>query len=476
MFVGLLVAAACRPATPARAPASPTLSRSPATLLVGATIFTMTEPEPRRGYTAVVRQGRIVAVEPAERWAPVEGDEVIDLGGKFLVPGLADMHVHNWLEVEHTLYLAHGVTTLRIMSGAPMHLGWREEIEEGQRLGPTLVVAGPIIDGPPGVWPGSALVSTAEEARRVVRDHHEAGYDQIKLYSLLSREAFEAALHEGRALGITTTGHVPASVGLHRALELGFGSIEHLTGYFEALQSAASPYRTDREALMARPYAERWLTITEHLERSRAPEVAGLTVERGGWNTPTLIVHRNGFATGERLDVLLADPRMRWVPEIIAASWRRSTSGGSTTAAQREALERGFPDYVAITRSLHDAGCDLMVGSDAPNPFVFPGSSAHEELALLVDAGLSPYEALVAATANPARYLGQVGEFGVIASGARADLLALDADPVGDITHTMQIAGVMVRGRWLSAETLEQMLEDAARAVAQLPTEMPRPG
>lgn len=378
--------------------------------------------------TVVVRGGRIETVG-AEK--PPEGATVIDGRGRFLMPGLADLHVHAWYEEELLLFLANGVTTVRNLWGKPMHLRWRGEIERGERLGPAFLTTGDITDGRPPVWQGSTGVGTAEEARAVVAAQHADGFREVKIYDRLSLEAYEALLEEARRLDMRVTGHVPTAVGIDRALGRQ-DCIEHLDGYFHLFW--------------------RW-------DETLAKDLARRTAVAGTWNCPTLIVYERVVAPDEA-EKLRARPEMRYVPPRLFATWdpKRDFRFKDMRAEDFRGLPARNRRRRALVKLLHDAGAPLVLGTDAGNPFVVAGWSAHDELALLVTAGLTPFEALSTATRNAAEYLGD--DAGTVAVGKRADLLLLEGNPLEDVRHAAWPVGVMVRGRWLPAEEIARRLDE----------------
>ena len=250
--------------------------------------------------TVLVVDGRIRVVGPASGVAIPRDATVIDGRGKYLMPGLADMHAHTWEEEDFPLLLANGVTTIRNMFGGRTHLRWKERLATGELASPSIYTAGPIIDGNPPIWPG-AIVENAAQARRTVSDQHAAGYDFVKVYARLSREAYDAVIQEGRAQHMPVAGHVPDSVGLRAALLSGIRSIEHLSGY-EML--AKKEIRPGEEALWAR------------LDESQFASIARETALSGTWNCPTLVLFQHRIAPGESdyLRKLLARPKCGMCP------------------------------------------------------------------------------------------------------------------------------------------------------------------
>ncbi|MDJ0868447.1 MAG: amidohydrolase family protein [Myxococcota bacterium] len=327
-------------------------------------------------HTVLVRRGRITALGPAAEVAVPWHARRLDGRGGFLLPGLADMHVHLTAEAELGRALDAGITLVRNMRGTPRHLDWRARIERGELVGPRLRTAGPYVDGDPPFHSGSAVVRDAEAARAEVRRQRAAGYDFIKVYGGLSPDAFAGLVAGAHEAGLPLVGHVPDAVGLEAVVAAGLRSIEHAE---ELTHSFVWSGPGRLRALAARMRErELWLCPTLHEHAAFAPAA----------------VHRTRL-------------------ELIGA--------------------------------LHAAGVPLLAGTDAE-----PAALVHE-LRQLVAAGLSPYQALRAATIEPARALGLASELGTVEPGKRADLVLLDADPLRDVGAIARVRGVVVRGRWRPA-------------------------
>jgi imidazolonepropionase-like amidohydrolase len=404
------------------------------------------------GQTVIVRKDTIAAVGPSSSVPVPPGARVIDGRGKFLLPGLADMHAHLLREADLLLYLARGVTTVRNMWGAPMHVAWRDRVAHGELLGPTIHTAGPIVDGDPPVHDGSLVVRDEASADRAIALHSKLGYDFVKVYSNLSSPAFERLTAAAKSAGVRVVGHVPRSVGLERAIDGGLSSVEHLSAFSEALQTADSPVagKFDRASRAQK---------LDHIDDAKIPPLVKHLHDRGAFVCPTRVVMA-GDEPKAALTERLARPETRYVGAFDRVIWQ----GEIDRAPEQLALDaRSLAFADRMIAALHEGKADLLVGTDTANPFVVPGFSVHEELAMLVRDGLSPYDALTAATRNAARFLGTSS--GVVAPGMRADLLLLEGNPLTDIRATAQIDSVIVRGRLLDERAIATLLARAERLV-----------
>ena len=423
---------------------------------VGVTVIPMDSPRVLTDQVVLVRATRIAEVGPRKSTPIPAAASRIDGRGRFLIPGLADMHVHLMEEEAYfPLFLASGVTTVRNMAGGPAMLELRERVEKGAVLGPTLYTAGPLVDGSPPVWPGSEIVTTPEQARSVVEKQKTLAYDFVKVYDNLRPDAYDAVVQSAASVKMRLAGHVPPHVGLQRVLDAHQWSVEHLTGYFEWLQNDLSPFRQiDENETFHHPahlLAKRQ-ALVGWLDMSRLPQIAAATAKAGTWNVPTLVAWHNMTPHSE-LDVAWKRPNMQYATSMLREWWNSDTG---YTAEDFAAKQRGDAARNQILKALHDAGARLLVGTDTPHPFVMPGFSVHEEITNFVAAGLSPYEALKAATADAAEFMGVPGEFGTIKPGARADLVLVAGNPFDDINNSRRIVGVMLRGRWFPRDELQR--------------------
>jgi len=411
-------------------------------------VISMRDDQVQTGQTVLVENGKIQLIGPVDTTALPGDIEVIDGTGRFLIPGLAEMHAHvpsvdsPELERTLTLFAANGVTLIRGMLGQSTHLQLRDALQRSDRFGPRLVTSGPSMSG-------NSVHSVAEGVRKV-RAQHQAGYDFIKIHPGLSADEYGGIADTANELGIPFAGHVPAAVGLRNALASGISTIDHLDGYLAALMPADSDASGGYGGFFD-------VLLASQLGDERIAELAAQTATAGTWNVPTesLFEHRVSEVT---IAELSSRPEMRYMPEATVQQWAR--------VKQRLENDRDFDPEDArqairlrrlLIKALHDAGAGLLLGSDAPQVFNVPGFSLHHELAFLVAAGLTPYEALATGTSAVAEFLGS--NTGEVAVGRDADLVLLDADPLADIENTRRIHGVMLRGKWYSAAELQKRLK-----------------
>ncbi len=458
-MVSALLTASCGsasdPPRDAPAPAAPPKPAHRVTAFVDATVVAMDTDQPLLHTTVVVEGASIAKLCTTDCDLPADAQK-IDARGKWLIPGLHDMHVHlDGTKGMLALFVMNGVTTVRNMAGSPRTILLRDRIARGDLFGPTIYTAGPFVDGERPRWEASASVATAADAERVIADHLAAHYDFVKIYNGLSIAAFDAVAAAAKAHALRIVGHVPFKVPLAHALELGEASVEHLSGFAEAVERATSPVRHQRGSSAI---IKRWMFA----DPDKITQVVADVVKHHTYNTPTLVtaaaygeLYRGHLPEGASSDLEDVSPdwRARWDPKKSPKHYDRSI-----VKAMGEAHDKALATEGLIVKELADAGGLLMAGTDTPNPYVVPGPSLHQELGMLAAAGLSPYAALRTATAVPADFLGDPHD-GRIAIGAHADLVLLDADPLADIHNVDKIAGVMLRGKWLAPKDLKAMRE-----------------
>lgn len=445
-------------------------SSSPSVLIIhDVTVIDATGAPAQAHRTVLVRDGKIEDVGfssggMGEKLSAVH----VDGSGKFLIPGLWDMHVHmvfgNWFprgkQVTLPLFIANGITGVRDMGGELEVLQqWRKEIAAGTLMGPRMVISGPMLDGPQPRFPSSISVKTPEDGRRAVDDLKRRGADFIKLQSLIPRDAVFAIAEEARKQEISFVGHVPDSVRASEASNAGQKSFEHLIGIFEG----SSPME---DAFLKGPKTERQFLST--FDPKRAAALFALLAKNHTWQCPTLVWERGGNLI-DQTD-FAHDGRAKYAPAYWKdVTWKRFTQeivhdfNTDDLATRKHFVEK----ELEVVNAMHRAGIPFLAGTDTPpGVYVFPGFSLHLELQRFVAAGFTPMEALQTATVNPAKFLGMEDRLGTIEKGKLADLVLLDANPLDDIGNTQKIAAVVVNGRYLSRADLDRMLAGVEAAAA----------
>jgi imidazolonepropionase-like amidohydrolase len=436
-------------------------------------VIPMTRDTLLRGFTVLVRDGRIAALSPTRSLKLPAGTRRVDGQGKFLIPGLADMHTHLFSDDavpdsvapdELGVMVANGVTTIRLMIGTPEHLRLRREIMAGHTVAPQLWVASPQFAGKP--YDNGIAITTPEEARAAVRRVKAAGYDFVKLTLFITRPVYDAIVDEATQAGIRVIGHVEQEVGVARAIEAG-QQIEHLDNYFESALADTAPMRESvTQYGVFKP--ENWRSL-DYIDDRKLDALAGLTARNRIWSSPTLNVFNQAFAIG------MTDAEIHGRPDwhMMPAEWRDLYLKARTKYWANAADERRRRRYVEVrnhlVKAIADSGGKILAGSDSPEWFHVYGWALHRELASYVGAGLTPYQALETATRNPAEFLGALEEWGTIEPGKRADLVLLAANPLDDITATQRIEGVMIGGRWLPKAELAAMIRRASNRMGGAP-------
>ncbi len=438
------------------------------------TVIDCTGKAAQPAMTVLIRDDRIVALGNDKDVRVPQNTQLIDGTGKFLIPGLWDMHVH-WYDTDYLpLFHANGVTGVRIMWGFPINLQWRKDQAAGALVGPRLVLAGPIVDGPKPIWPGSTAASTEAEGREAVRKTKKDGYDFVKVYSLLPRDVYFAIADEAKKQHLPFVGHVPSSVSVAEASDAGQKSMEHLYGILLACSSReleltralaeARKIPTSPDRTMLRRINEQ---LVDSYDTKKAASLFAKLKANGTWQVPTLTVLRSlGYLDDP---AHTSDPRLKYMPRSVTESWNPKTDFRLKSltkedfAQQRKLFERNLE----LVGAMHAAGVGILAGTDVLNPYCFPGFSIHDELNLLVKAHLTPLQALQTATRDPARFLGEEKDAGTVEQGKRADLVMLDANPLLDIKNTTKIEAVIVAGKLLPRERLNKMLADVEALAAK---------
>jgi imidazolonepropionase-like amidohydrolase len=418
------------------------------------TVIDATGAPPARGMTVTTTDKQITSIEPSAHARVPATAQRIDGTGRFLIPGLWDMHVHltSTTEIACPALIANGVTAVRDMGGELELIDWmRDRIERGELVGPAIFRAGPFVDGSkPGV-PDRLVVWSAADGRAAAHFLKNRGVDYIKTHTATPRDAYFALLSESRLVALKVTGHVPFSVTPEEAIDAGQDSIEHIVSLFEGpVAKIVQSEGVSQEQALAR-FSDSYFVA-----------LANRMVAKGTWFDPSLIAY---WTRAHQWD-LTNDARNRYMSATAKEIWK-SFRGLPDTPEMRALQARAFTRFTEITRVVKRQGVRFLTGTDLGAKYVYPGFSVHDELGLLQNAGLTSMEALQTATRNAAESLGVLNRTGTIEVGKTADLVLLDADPLMDIRNSTKIVGVMRNGRFHDRKGLDGLL---AKVAADAPT------
>ncbi|HRE82449.1 MAG TPA: amidohydrolase family protein [Opitutaceae bacterium] len=407
-------------------------ARAETTAFVNVSVLPMDRDTVLTEQTVLVTGDRITAVGSRETVAVPDGARKIDGKGKFLMPGLGEMHGHNpavgsseaYVENIYFLFLSNGVTTVRSMLGWPGQLELRDKVNRSQILGPTLYLAGPSFAGNTVPSPAAA------EAR--VREQKREGWDLLKVHPGLKRDTFDAMARTADELGIRFAGHIPIDVGLVHAIEKGQETVDHLDGYIEFLQAADGP-----------------------IDPKKLNEIVRLTRETNTWVIPTMVLWETIIGSAS-LDEMMRFPELQYMPRSQVEQWKASYERRITHANYKKSTAMTTAENRKILlKALHEGGAKIIFGTDAPQQFSVPGFSIHREIESMASAGMSPFAILQTATRNVGEYLKSRDTFGLVAPGHRADLLLLQGNPLSDLNELSKRSGVMVRGQWIPESEIQ---------------------
>lgn len=423
--------------------------------------------------TVLVQNGAIVEIGNTKKVKLPKDAVRIDGNGKYLIPGLVDMHTHLLSDSDefpdsigpHELrvMLANGVTTVRFMIGTPELLALRSRSANGEIEAPTIFVASPHLTG--REQGNNFVVNTPEEAREAVRKSKAAGYDFIKVTTFIKPEVYEAAVDEAAQQNIRVVGHADSRfVGVERAWKAK-QQIEHLDGYMELLLRADAPMKGSVSDLyIYNP--ENWKSF-DFIDESKIPEVARKTVASNPYVNPTHHFMKNSFGRLRTEDEIRKQPDFRFYPAKVQRQWLdfyKKNRFINTVPLEKRA--RWIKLREQLIKAIYDAGGRIMTGSDTPEFLWLYGFGMHHELKALKDAGLSNYAVLEAATKNPSMFLGTIARVGTIEKGKRADLILLNANPLDDLSATENRAGVMLKGKWHGQQELNLWLDESAQVIS----------
>ncbi|MEQ6120677.1 amidohydrolase family protein [Reichenbachiella sp. MALMAid0571] len=402
----------------------------------------------------LIDSGRIVQISN-ETIAFPENNKSIDGTGKYIMPGLAEMHAHIPPEPtgkEHIdnilfLYLSNGITTIRGMLGHPYHLKLREQAKNNEILSPRIFTSSPSLNG--------NTVKTLEEAKEKIIKYKADGYDFLKIHPGIKLDVFEQIVETANEVGIPYAGHVPVEVGIRRALKSHYASVDHVDGYLEGLVPESADVEANKNGFFG-------YNFTNLADTTMIDELIQMTRDNNVWVVPTQSLFERWFSPDDPGIYAQAD-EMKYMPKSTVEKWVTSKTNlignDNYNAAQ-------WGKFIEIRRQLiyklNKSKPGLILGSDAPQVFNVPGFSIHHEMQGMIDAGLTPLEAIQIGTINPAKYFNHEGEFGEVIGGASADLIILNANPLLDISNLKTIEGVMVRGQWISKKEIDLKLTKIA--------------
>ena len=451
-----------------------TAQQLPSTLaFTHVTVIDMTGAPPKSDMTVVVAGDRITDLGPSGQVRIPQGAQVIDATGKFLIPGLWDIHFHI-KETERTfpLFIANGVTGVRNMGGDFQKLfEWRNAIAAGRLLGPRIVSCGPVVDGPRPANPDHAIpVSTAEEGKQAVDFLKRSAADFVKVYDGVPRDAYFAIVEESKKHGLPFVGHIPAAVTMAEASKAGQKSVEHLGTFLEGSSTVETelrnwpspPVKDGNFSVIPIRIAARGNRMLDTYSEQKAERLLALLAGNKTWQVPTLLAKQVNTFVDEISKV--EDPSYRYIPASVREGWSPDKNffyryrTPEFIAYQKRLFQKELETVGAMDR----AGVPIMAGTDG-GPYTVPGFGLHQELALLVKAGLTPLEALQAATINPAKFLGESDMVGTVERGKIANLILLEKNPLEDISNTQRIDGVVLNGKFFPRPVLRMMLANVEK-------------
>jgi imidazolonepropionase-like amidohydrolase len=432
--------------------------------------------------TLVIDGNRIISIDKSLDIEIPKNVLIINGSGKYIIPGLWDMHVHIFNNISETpldendfsLFIANGITGIREMWTKPTSMQMvnqlRDQFNKQPGSLPRFGAVGTMVDGPPPIRRNSDTASTEAEARLIVHRIKEAGVDFVKVYDGLSRTVYFAISDEARKLQIPIAGHVPEFVLLREAADAGQISIEHMTGslsvlYDDSTSIAKMGKNLLPDSITARspyvPLMQQDMELND--QRTKMALYQHLAV-KGVWQCPTLVIYKR-YSTDSAL--MFSDMRLKYISSNQQKDWNDKTGGRIKDRSNQAIAEfrSGFQRLLNEVLLMKKAGVQFLAGSDFDNDFIYAGFSLHDELALFVEAGFSPMEALQTATINPAKFLGISDSLGTIEKGKIADMVLLDANPLANIQNTQQINAVFVNGKYLSKEILQAKLSKVEKSV-----------
>lgn len=399
----------------------------------------------------LVRNGIIAEIGDHGKVKHSKNAQIIDGKGKYLMPGLAEMHAHvppvddlEPMKEVLMLFACNGITTIRGMLGHPRHIELRNKIQSGEITGPRFYTSGPSFNG--------NSVKTPEAGAEMVRQQKSMGYDFMKMHPGLTKENFEAVVKTAKEMNMPFAGHVSFDVGVWRAIESGYASIDHLDGFIESLVPGMDTVKEQSVGLFG-------MFIAERADESRISALVKALHDKNIWVVPTQALAERWFTPDKDADAFAREPEMIYIKDETLKSW---ITNKKNLVANPRYNAAAMKKFIALRKKLiyecQRNGVGLLLGSDAPQVFDVPGFSAHQELKYMVNAGLTPYQALQSGTTNVSKYFSR-NDIGMVKKDYVSDLILLDANPLENIENTRKIAGVMLREKWMSKETIAAELK-----------------
>lgn len=400
----------------------------------------------------VVSDGKIVSVNNSEKNTYPENVTVIEGSGKFLMPGLAEMHAHvppiddiEPMKEVLMLFASYGITTIRGMLGHPKHLELRQKVNSGEITGPHFFTSGPSFSG--------QSVTSPEQGAAMVKEQKDAGYDFLKIHPGLTPENFDAVAKASKRHNIPFAGHVSFHVGVWKAIDAGQQTIDHMDAFVEGLVPGIENMTEQQTGFFG-------LYAADKIDSTKIPKLMSALKEKKVWVVPTQALAERWMTSANTAEHFRSQPEMKYMDEKTLGNWMNMKQNMAKDERYDSAK---VAQYIQLRRKLiyecNKAGVDLLLGCDAPQVFNVPGISTHQELQLLVDAGLTPYEAIKTGTVNVARFYNQTGKSGVIKAGAAADMVLVNGNPLENIANTQKIEGVMLKNKWFDRSALDANLK-----------------
>lgn len=412
-------------------------------------VVPMDREEILRDQTVVIENGKITALGKRVKYS--SDAFIVDGTGKYLMPGLAEMHAHvppiedvEPMKDVLALFVVNGITTIRGMLGHPKHLELREQVKRGEVLGPHFYTTGPSFNG-------MSITSPEAGAETVIRQKNQ-GYDYLKLHPGLSRAKFDSIAAAAKRVGIPFAGHVSFGVGVWRAIEAGYSTIDHLDGFIEGMVPGIENMSEQETGIFG-------MLVADKADTTQIEKLTAALRKNNIWVVPTQSLAERWFSPDFKSSEFRSDPDARYMEKKTIDQWVKSKENLINDPAYKDEEVRNF---IALRRRLikacHDDGVGLLLGCDAPQVFNVPGFSTHHELRYLVLSGLTPYQALRTGTVNVAKYLNKP-QSGIVRPGADADLILVNGNPLESIDNTGKIEGVVLKGIWMPPAHRDALLK-----------------